>query len=83
MHRSAAPRIGRLVPLAEYITRLTGISSFSDRWRLDISEGPARQLCVSHGSDGEVVGLTCRCVSVSPEVLLPCRDSDCDVGLWW
>ena len=44
MRSSAAPRIGRLVPLAECITRLTGMSSFSDKWRLDISEGPARQL---------------------------------------
>ena len=41
---SAAPMIGRFVPLAECIMRLTGIRSVADRWRPDRRVGPARQL---------------------------------------
>ena len=40
----AAPMIGRLVPLAECITRFTGIRSAADRRRPDRRLGPARQL---------------------------------------
>lgn len=36
--------IGRLVPLAECINRLTGIRSVDDRWRSERRLGPVRQL---------------------------------------
>ena len=44
MRSRAAPMIGRLVPLAECINRLTGIRSVDDRWRSERRLGPARQL---------------------------------------
>ena len=40
----AAPRMGRLFPLADFIVRLTGMRSFGPRCNLDMRSGPARQL---------------------------------------
>ena len=40
----AAPRMGRLFPLADFIVRLTGMRSFGTRCSLDMRSVPARQL---------------------------------------
>ena len=40
----AAPMMGRLLPLAECINKLTGIRSVDDRCRSERRLGPARQL---------------------------------------
>ena len=44
MRRRAAPRMGRLLPLADLMSRLTGMRSFFLRRRFIIRVGPARQL---------------------------------------
>ena len=80
---NAAPMIGRLVPLAECIRRLTGMRSVADRRRPDRRLGPARQLWHRHGCGGEVLGLRAECVSMASEVHGTHRDPDVEVGLWW
>ena len=81
IRKRAAPMIGMLVPLAEYIVRFTGMRSVAVSCRLARRVGPVRQLWPWRWSR-DCMSLRVRCVRVygSPPLLLIWRHSGSVVG---
>ncbi len=71
--------IGKFVPLAECIMRLTGAETRQEGGAVEAALASG----VRHGCGGEVLGLRAECVSMASEVLGTRGDPDVEVFSGW